>query len=77
MLYNFQVGKHMINTSNTNYDKVVKQYYTINDNNKKLPNVSYTSVQPRIISSADNKGIMSKISKVKDILEGYSEINTV
>lgn len=77
MLYNFQVGKHMINTSSTAYDRVVKQYYTINDNNKKLPNVSYSSVQPRIISSSDNKGIMSKVSKVKDILEGYSEINTV
>ena len=77
MLYNFQVGKHMINTSKSSYENTVKQYYSINDNNKKLPDTQYTSVQPRIISSADYKGIMSKISKVKDILEGYSEINTV
>lgn len=77
MLYNFQVSKHMINTRSSEYDNVVKSYYTINDNNKKYPTVAYSSVQPRIISSADNKGIMSKISKVKDILEGYSEINTV
>lgn len=77
ILYNFQVSKHMINTRNSEYDNVVKSYYTLKSANEKYPNVAYSSVQPRIISSADNKGIMSKISKVKDILEGYSEINTV
>ena len=77
MLYNFQVSKHMINTRSSEYDNVIKSYYTINDNNKKYPTVAYSSVQPRIISNFDYKGILSKISKVKDILEGYSEINTV
>ena len=77
MLYHFQVSKHMINTSSNSYDNTIKSYYTINDNNKKLPIVAYSSVQPKIISSFDNKGIMTKLSKVKDILEGYSEINTV
>ena len=77
MLYHFQVSKHMINTSSNSYDNTIKSYYTINDNNKKLPVVAYSSVQPKIISSIDNKGIMTKLSKVKDILEGYSEINTV
>jgi len=67
----------MINTSSNSYDNTIKSYYTINDNNKKLPVVAYSSVQPKIISSFDNKGIMTKLSKVKDILEGYSEINTV
>lgn len=77
ILYNFQVSKHMINTRSSEYDNVIKSYYTINDNNKKYPTVAYSSVQPRIISNFDYKGILSKISKVKDILEGYSEINTV
>lgn len=77
MLYNFQVSKHMINTRSSEYDNVIKSYYILKNANDKYPTVAYSSVQPRIISSADNKGIMSKISKVKDILEGYSEINTV
>jgi hypothetical protein len=67
----------MINTSSNSYDNTIKSYYTITDDNKKLPVVAYSSVQPKIISSFDNKGIMTKLSKVKDILEGYSEINTV
>ena len=77
MLYNFQVSKHMINTSSSKYDNVIKSYYTLKNANDKYPTVAYSSVQPRIISNFDYKGILSKISKVKDILEGYSEINTV
>jgi hypothetical protein len=67
----------MINVSSNQYDKVVGQYYTINNDNKNLPTVAYTNIQPRIISAFDTKTIMTKLSKVRDILEGYSEINTV
>ena len=77
MLYNFQVSKHMINTRSSEYDNVIKSYYTLKNANDKYPTVAYSSVQPRIISNFDYKSILSKISKVKDILEGYSEINTV
>lgn len=71
ILYNYQVGKHMINTTESTYNKNVEQYYT-----NTPPRAMYNQFQPSLIPSSDYNTIKT-LSQAKDIVDGYAEINTV
>ena len=71
ILYNYQVGKHMINTTESTYNKNVEQYYT-----NTPPKAMYNQFQPSLIPSSDYNTIKT-LSQAKDIVDGYAEINTV
>ena len=71
ILYNYQVGKHMLNTTESTYNKDAEQYYT-----NTPPVKMQGQFQPSLILSADYN-TMKTLSQAKDIIDGYSEINTV
>ena len=71
ILYNYQVGKHMLNTTESTYNKDAEQYYT-----NTPPQRMHDQFQPALIPSADYNTIR-KLSQAKDIVDGYAEINTV
>lgn len=71
ILYNYQVGKHMINTTESTYNKNVEQYYS-----NTPPRAMYNQFQPSLIPSSDYNTIKT-LSQAKDIVDGYAEINTV
>lgn len=71
ILYNHQVGRHMLNTTESSYNKDAEQYYT-----NTPPKRMYNQFQPELIPSADFNTIKT-LSQAKDIVDGYSEINTV
>lgn len=71
ILYNYQVGKHMINTTESTYNKNVEQYFT-----NTPPRAMYNQFQPSLIPSSDYNTIKT-LSQAKDIVDGYAEINTV
>lgn len=71
ILYNYQVGKHMLNTTESTYNEDVKKYYT-----QVAPKTMFKQFQPSLIPSFDYNTIKT-ISYAKDIVEGFSEVNTV
>lgn len=71
ILYNYQVGKHMLNTTESSYNKDAEQYYT-----NTPPRAMYNQFQPSLIPSSDYNTIKT-LSQAKDIVDGYAEINTV
>lgn len=71
ILYNHQVGKHMLNTTESSYNKDAEQYYT-----NTPPKHMYNQFQPSLIPSSDFNTIKA-LSQAKDIVDGYAEINTV
>ena len=78
MLYNYQVGKHMINLETDEYETTARKYYDVGPKKllHKIPRISYSSIQPSIISSLDLT-TLETISKTKDSIEGYTDSNTV
>lgn len=71
ILYNYQVGKHMQDSTESTYNIDASKFYTQNP-----PKPMYHQFQPSLIPSFDFNTIKT-ISQAKDIVEGYAEVNTV
>ena len=72
LLYNYFVSKHLFGVTNDTYKDKVKKYYH-ND----PPTQMYRSLQPSLISKGDFTGVLTNISKARDLVEGYSNVSTV
>lgn len=70
VLYNYQVGKHLQNTTESSYRSDVEPYYD------QIPEKMYQQFQPQLIPKSQYNTIKT-VSYAKDMADGYAEVNTV